>query len=101
VAGNDIAMLKVENMALAADNKATDARRVAEMALMQQSNHEQLCGERYGHINTQLAQISKIYDSINELRAVASKAIGAWLALAGLSAVLGAVYVAVKLTSGG
>ncbi len=88
-------------MALSAEAKAVDAKHIAEKAVNQQSSHEILCSERYANINKQLEAIPKIYDTINDLRSVANKALGVWLGVAGVAVLLGIVYTVIKISHGG
>lgn len=98
---NDVALLRVENVALEAKNTSIDAKNTAEKAIIHQSAHEILCSERYNNINQQLAAIPEVYKAINDLRAVANKAIGVWLGVAGIAVICGTIYTVMKLTHGG
>lgn len=97
---NDVVRARAENMAFTAQREANEARHVAEKAQIQQSAHEVLCTERYNNINIQLASIPKIYDNINDLRAIANKAIGVWLCLVGVAIIIGAIYTITKFAHG-
>ena len=97
---SEVALLRVENVALAAESKAVDAKHTAERAMLQQSAHEAVCSERYSNITQQLNALPEVYKAINDLRAVANKAIGVWLGIAGIAIICGTIYTVMKLTHG-
>lgn len=84
-------LLEVQRMAQAALAKANDALHAAGKVEQAQEDHEKLCAERYKNIYDKINCLPDIFTAINRLNAIANRAIGLWMFIPALGAVVAIV----------
>lgn len=99
---SELALAKVENMALAAQGIANDAKHIAEKAVMEIAHHNEICAERYQNIKDQNSEIREdlkviptIFNEIGKVKQLVYIGVGIWI---GAPVVGGAILGIMKLT---